>query len=50
MDAINKLQATGDNSALSAFDPITEDNSATVEATEELEETPTHAKNADVAT
>lgn len=50
MDAINKLQATGDNSALSAFDPITEDNSATVEATEELEETPAHAKNADVAT
>lgn len=49
MDAINKLQATGDNSALSAFDPITEDTSATVEATEELEETPTSSKSADDA-
>ena len=49
MDAINKLQATGDNSALSAFDPITEDTSATVEATEELEETPTSSKSADKA-
>lgn len=49
MDAINKLQATGDNSALSAFDPITEETSATVEATEELEETPTSSKTADDA-
>jgi hypothetical protein len=49
MDAINKLQATGDNSALSAFDPIAEDTSATVEATEELEETPTSSKSADKA-